>query len=105
MGNPMPELSQADINRIVSALVPQIVASIRETPPDFKLTQEEHFKAHLVIDKLAKCLDDETLQSLRDLLGAYRKGRSMFFVSFVGLMIAGAMGLVALALGMKIPWR
>ena len=101
----MPELSQDDVDRIVNALAPQIIASIREAPQSFHLGPEEHFKAHLVIDKFGEFFDDETLQSLRDLLGAYRKGRSMFFISFVGLMVAGALSLVAVAFGMKIPWR
>jgi len=101
----MSELSQADVDRVVNALMPQIIVSIREAKHDFWIAPEQHYKSHVVIDRLADCLDPETLQSLHDLLRAYRKGRSLFFVAFVGLMAAGAMGLVAAALGLKIPWR
>lgn len=106
----MDNLSQDDLDRLARALAPQIVAAIRESQPDtrnpdFRISPEQHYKAHIVMDKLADCLDGETLQTLRELLRAYRKGRSLFFVSFIGLMISGALGLVAVALGMKMPWK
>ena len=101
----MTSLNQDDLDRLARALAPQIVASIREAKHDFWIAPEQHYKSHVVIDQLADCLDAETLQSLHDLLRAYRKGRSLFFVTFVGLMAAGALGLVAAALGLRIPWR
>ena len=98
-------MNQEEIKRLATVLAPQIVASIRESKHDFLIDPENHFRAHIVMDQFAECLDMETLQTLRDLLKAYRNGRKLFFAAFVGLMIVGALGLVAIGIGMKPPWK
>jgi len=107
-GEPIEEewwMNQEEIKRLAATLAPQIIASIRESKHDFWIDPENHFRAHIVMDQFAECLDMETLQTLRDLLKAYRRGRKLFFAAFVGLMIVGALGLVAIAIGMKPPWK
>ena len=50
-------MNQEEIKRLATVLAPQIIASIRESKHDFWIDPENHFRAHIVMDQFAECLD------------------------------------------------
>lgn len=91
-------LSQDDVERIADAIAPRLVQQVRQSQHQFWIDPEAHYQDHLKVRRLDDIFDEETAQSLKDLAGAYRAGRSRFFVMFVSLVIVGAIALAGYAL-------
>nr|BDD46290.1 hypothetical protein 10 [Gammaproteobacteria bacterium] len=85
-------ISERDADLIAAKLINHI----REQKHDFWIDPEKHYRDH----ERMRGFDDEEIRTLHDLVTAYRNARGLFWKSFLGFAIVGAVVLAAFGVGM-----